>query len=87
MLRCEDGTLYVGSTADLPSRLDAHNDGRGGHSTEEGFRVLTVGSCAGWFQRSPLPLDDATAVRRFPRSEPDKPELSRPSHRMPDRGR
>jgi len=33
ILRCEDGTLYVGSTADLRSRLDAHNDGRGGHYT------------------------------------------------------
>ena len=27
ILRCVDGSLYVGHTDDLPSRLAAHNDG------------------------------------------------------------
>ena len=29
ILRCVDGTLYVGSARDLDERLKAHNDGRG----------------------------------------------------------
>ena len=33
ILRCSDFSLYVGSTADLSSRLDTHNDGRGGTYT------------------------------------------------------
>jgi predicted GIY-YIG superfamily endonuclease len=33
ILRCADASLYVGSTADLPSRLEAHNAGRGGRYT------------------------------------------------------
>jgi putative endonuclease len=33
ILRCVDGTLYVGSTRDLDERLKAHNDGRGAAHT------------------------------------------------------
>ena len=29
ILRCTDGSYYVGSTSDLASRLEAHNGGRG----------------------------------------------------------
>jgi predicted GIY-YIG superfamily endonuclease len=29
ILRCADGTLYVGSARDLDARLKAHNNGRG----------------------------------------------------------
>jgi putative endonuclease len=29
IVRCVDGTLYVGSARDLEERLKAHNDGRG----------------------------------------------------------
>ena len=29
ILRCADGSLYVGHTSDLPNRVDVHNDGRG----------------------------------------------------------
>jgi len=29
LLRCADGTLYVGKTSDLSERLLRHNDGRG----------------------------------------------------------
>jgi predicted GIY-YIG superfamily endonuclease len=29
ILRCVDGTFYVGSAQDLDERLKAHNDGRG----------------------------------------------------------
>lgn len=29
ILRCADGTYYVGSTSDLDSRVQAHNSGRG----------------------------------------------------------
>ena len=33
ILECSDGTLYVGSTTDLPRRIQQHNDGRGGRYT------------------------------------------------------
>jgi putative endonuclease len=33
ILKCQDATLYVGSTADLPAPLDAHNDDRGARYT------------------------------------------------------
>jgi predicted GIY-YIG superfamily endonuclease len=29
ILRCADGSLYVGHTSDLPERINVHNDGRG----------------------------------------------------------
>jgi len=29
MLRCADGSYYVGSTADVPARLDTHNASHG----------------------------------------------------------
>ena len=33
ILRCSDGTLYVGSTSDLDDRVRTHADGRGGSHT------------------------------------------------------
>ena len=33
ILRCADGSLYVGHTSDLDSRERTHNDGRGGSYT------------------------------------------------------
>jgi putative endonuclease len=47
ILSCEDGNLYVGSTADLPSRLDAHNDGRPGRSTSSRRPVMRTTLRAG----------------------------------------
>ncbi len=29
ILRCADGTYYVGSTSDVPARVEVHNAGRG----------------------------------------------------------
>jgi predicted GIY-YIG superfamily endonuclease len=34
LARCADGTLYVGSTADLEDRLRRHNEGEGGQYTK-----------------------------------------------------
>ena len=34
MLRLRDGSLYVGSTPDLSRRIDQHQAGRGGRTTE-----------------------------------------------------
>jgi putative endonuclease len=42
ILKCQDASLYVGSTADLPSRLDAHNDGRGGRHTSSRRPVVLL---------------------------------------------
>lgn len=33
ILRCADGSYYVGSTHDLPSRLEKHGDGSASHYT------------------------------------------------------
>jgi len=33
ILRCADGTLYVGHTTDILRREQAHNEGRGGRHT------------------------------------------------------
>ncbi len=33
MLRCSDGSFYIGWTNDLQARVGAHNDGRGGKYT------------------------------------------------------
>lgn len=33
ILRCGDGTLYCGSTNDVPRRLDAHRNGKGAKYT------------------------------------------------------
>ena len=33
VVRCSDGTLYVGHTEDPESRVKAHNDGRGASYT------------------------------------------------------
>jgi putative endonuclease len=40
ILRCADGAFYVGSTSDLPSRIQAHNAGRGPRFTS-GRRPVT----------------------------------------------
>jgi putative endonuclease len=33
ILRCSDGTLYVGRTSNLTGRVQTHNEGRGGAYT------------------------------------------------------
>ncbi len=35
ILRCDDGSLYVGSTDDLELRLHRHNEGRGAQFTAQ----------------------------------------------------
>jgi len=41
LLRCSDGTLYAGSTADVEARAHAHNAGRGARYTS-GRRPVEV---------------------------------------------
>lgn len=42
ILRCGDGTLYTGSTNDLPRRLRAHQAGRGAKYTRSRLPVELV---------------------------------------------
>jgi predicted GIY-YIG superfamily endonuclease len=35
VLRCSDGTLYVGHTSDVVARVNTHNDGNGGRYTAQ----------------------------------------------------
>ncbi|MFJ4225633.1 GIY-YIG nuclease family protein [Microbacterium sp. NPDC089695] len=44
ILRCADGTLYVGSTVDLPRRLEQHADGSGSAYTRRRLPVELVWS-------------------------------------------
>lgn len=46
MLRCSDGTLYVGSTSDVAQRERTHNDGRGAVYTASRRPVHVVYSAA-----------------------------------------
>lgn len=42
ILRCADGTLYIGWTTDLAARIDAHNGGRGAKYTRSRRPVQLV---------------------------------------------
>ena len=55
ILRCSDGTLYVGSTRDLAKRLDQHQAGMGSEYTKRRLPVELIWS--GDFAR----IDDAFA--------------------------
>lgn len=42
LLRCSDGSLYCGWTNDLPSRITAHNSGKGAKYTRSRLPVELV---------------------------------------------
>ncbi|WP_299051521.1 GIY-YIG nuclease family protein [uncultured Nocardioides sp.] len=42
MLRCSDGSYYVGSTTDLDARLNQHNLGMGAEYTRRRLPVVLV---------------------------------------------
>ena len=46
MVRCADQSLYTGWTLDVPRRVAAHNDGRGGKDTRSRGPV-TLAGCPG----------------------------------------
>jgi len=56
ILRCADGSLYVGHTTDLAARARVHNEGRGARFTAERRPVALV-----YAEEWPSP---ATALRR-----------------------
>jgi predicted GIY-YIG superfamily endonuclease len=56
LLRCGDGTLYAGATADVEARLAAHRSGKGARYTR-GRGPLTI------VHREELP-DRSAALRR-----------------------
>ena len=58
ILRCADGTYYVGSTVDLERRLYEHNDGLGAAYTRR-RRPVTL-AWAGEFER----IDEAFAFEK-----------------------
>ena len=65
ILRCVDGTLYVGSARDLDERLKAHNDGRGAAYT---------------FQRRPVRLVYSEALDSHDTALARERQLKRWSH-------
>jgi len=56
MLRCADGTYYIGQTKDLSARVDLHNAGKGAKYTRGRLPVVLVYS-------EPAP-DRGAALRR-----------------------
>jgi putative endonuclease len=58
MLRCSDGTYYVGSTTDLEMRLAQHQEGAGAAYTRRRRPVVLVWSAE--FER----IDDAFAFEK-----------------------
>jgi putative endonuclease len=42
ILRCSDGSYYVGSTSNLDARVESHQRGRGGHYTSRRQPVTLV---------------------------------------------
>ena len=42
LLRCADGSLYIGETADLAARERDHNEGRGGRYTAQRLPVRII---------------------------------------------
>ena len=58
IVECNDGTLYVGSTRDLESRIELHNRGRGARYTAQRLPVRLV--WAEEFER----VDEAWAAER-----------------------
>jgi putative endonuclease len=66
ILECADGTLYVGWTTDLESRLRAHNAGRGGRYTR-GRRPVRLAYFEEHSTRQEAQRREA-ALRRMPRA-------------------
>ena len=66
ILECADGTLYVGWTTDLESRLRTHNAGRGGRYTR-GRRPVRLA----YFEEHSTPREAQqreAVLRRLPRA-------------------
>lgn len=58
LLRCADGSFYVGSTQNLEARVKAHQSGRGGRYTRSRLPVALV-----WSEEFAR-IDDAWVVER-----------------------
>lgn len=60
MLRCENGSIYVGQTDDLERRLAEHGDGVGGAYTAENHPVQAL-----WAQEFPTRVEAMTRERQI----------------------
>lgn len=58
ILRCGDGTYYVGSTRDLEHRLEQHHSGHGGDYTRKRMPVRLV-----WYRETDR-IDEAYALEK-----------------------
>ena len=72
LLACADGTLYCGSTCDLPRRLAMHNGILpGGAKYTRGRRPVKLAACAEGFSRSEA-LRLEAKVKKMPRAEKER---------------
>ena len=72
LLACADGTLYCGSTCDLPRRLAMHNGFLpGGAKYTRGRRPVKLAACAEGFSRSEA-LRLEAKVKKMPRAEKER---------------
>ena len=76
ILRCADGTVYVGHTDDLSSREKAHNEGRGAAYTAARRPVEMV------YAEKYVSIKSAISTRT-PSEALDTQEEGSPDHRQP----
>ena len=69
VVRCSDGTLYVGHTEDPESRVKAHNDGRGASYTFKRRPVRLV-----YFEAYQSEVEAVERERQLKRWSPAKKE-------------
>ena len=75
ILRCADGTLYIGTAKDVPTRVKQHNEGKGARYTRPRRPVRVV------YREGPMSL--TKALRR----EYQLKQLTRPQKLALIRGR
>ena len=69
ILRCADGTYYVGQTDDLEKRLAQHHAGKGSRYTAARLPVELV--CSEAFQARAAAMKRETQLKRWSRAKKD----------------
>ena len=67
MLRCADGTLYIGSTNNLKKRVKAHNAGKGAKYTRGRIPVEVVYTEV--YQTQSLALHEEAELKKLTRKQ------------------
>ncbi len=68
LLKCADGTFYIGSTTDLARRVEEHNASNKGASYTRGRRPVTLAYSEEWASRSEAQIREAE-LKKLTRSQ------------------